>query len=216
MNNYIRNLIEQGENQQLDFKFEITDSKKIARTLSAFSNSDGGKLLIGVKDNGNIAGIQSEEELHMIIGAADIYCSPPVKPELKTWKINGKTILEVSVKKAGNKPVYAMDDTGKWRAWVRVNDENFMANRILLKSWQRRRRKKGTLIKMTKNEELLLDYLNKNQQISLSKLKKLTKARVSQAELMLVNFLSLDIINIHYSNKGIYYTLKNPDKNNIL
>ena len=82
MNNYIRNLIEQGENQQLDFKFEITDSKKIARTLSAFSNSDGGKLLIGVKDNGNIAGIQSEEELHMIIGAADIYCSPPVKPEL--------------------------------------------------------------------------------------------------------------------------------------
>ena len=216
MNNYIRNLIEQGENQQLDFKFEITDSKKIARTLSAFSNSDGGKLLIGVKDNGNIAGIQSEEELHMIIGAADIYCSPPVKPELKTWKINGKIILEVSVEKVSNKPVYAMDDTGKWRAWVRVNDENFMANRILLKSWQRRRRKKGTLIKMTKNEKLLLDYLNKNQQISLSKLKKLAKVRVSQAELMLVNFLSLDIINIHYSNKGIYYTLKNPDKNNIL
>lgn len=216
MNNYIRNLIEQGENQQLDFKFEITDSKKIARTLSAFSNSDGGKLLIGVKDNGNIAGIQSEEELHMIIGAADIYCSPPVKPELKTWKINGKIILEVSVEKVSNKPVYAMDDTGKWRAWVRVNDENFMANRILLKSWQRRRRKKGTLIKMTKNEKLLLDYLNNNQQISLSKLKKLTKVRVSQAELMLVNFLSLDIINIHYSHKGIYYTLKNPDKNNIL
>ncbi len=216
MNNYIRNLIEQGENQQLDFKFEITDSKKIARTLSAFSNSDGGKLLIGVKDNGNITGIQSEEELHMIIGAADIYCSPPVKPELKTWEINGKIILEVSVEKVSNKPVYAMDDTGKWRAWVRVNDENFMANRILLKSWQRRRRKKGTLIKMTKNEKLLLDYLNKNQQISLSKLKKLAKVRVSQAELMLVNFLSLDIINIHYSNKGIYYTLKNPDKNNIL
>lgn len=216
MNNYIRNLIEQGENQQLDFKFEITDSKKIARTLSAFSNSDGGKLLIGVKDNGNITGIQSEEELHMIIGAADIYCSPPVKPELKTWEINGKIILEVSVEKVSNKPVYAMDDTGKWRAWVRVNDENFMANRILLKSWQRRRRKKGTLIKMTKNEKLLLDYLNNNQQISLSKLKKLTKVRVSQAELMLVNFLSLDIINIHYSNKGIYYTLKNPDKNNIL
>ena len=32
----IEALIEQGEHQQLDFKFEVSDSKKIARTLSAF------------------------------------------------------------------------------------------------------------------------------------------------------------------------------------
>ena len=49
----IEALIEQGEHQQLDFKFEVSDSKKIARTLSAFANTDGGRLLIGVKDNGN-------------------------------------------------------------------------------------------------------------------------------------------------------------------
>lgn len=48
----IEALIEQGEHQQLDFKFEVSDSKKIARTLSAFANTDGGRLLIGVKDNG--------------------------------------------------------------------------------------------------------------------------------------------------------------------
>lgn len=37
----IEALIEQGEHQQLDFKFEVSDSKKIARTLSAFANTDG-------------------------------------------------------------------------------------------------------------------------------------------------------------------------------
>jgi len=42
---YIENLISQGEHQQLDFKFEITDSKKIAKTLVAFANIDGGRLL---------------------------------------------------------------------------------------------------------------------------------------------------------------------------
>lgn len=57
----IEALIEQGEHQQLDFKFEVSDSKKIARTLSAFANTDGGRLLIGVKDNGNISGVRSEE-----------------------------------------------------------------------------------------------------------------------------------------------------------
>ena len=56
----IEALIEQGEHQQLDFKFEVSDSKKIARTLSAFANTDGGRLLIGVKDNGNISGVRSE------------------------------------------------------------------------------------------------------------------------------------------------------------
>ena len=69
----IEALIEQGEHQQLDFKFEVSDSKKIARTLSAFANTDGGRLLIGVKDNGNISGVRSEEEYYMIEAASRMY-----------------------------------------------------------------------------------------------------------------------------------------------
>ena len=57
---HIENLIEQGENQLLDFKFEISDSKKIAKTLVAFANTNGGTLLIGVKDNGEVIGIERE------------------------------------------------------------------------------------------------------------------------------------------------------------
>lgn len=73
----IEELIAQGECQQLDFKFEVSDSKKIARTLSAFANTDGGRLLIGVKDNGSISGIRSEEEYYMIEAASEMYCRPP-------------------------------------------------------------------------------------------------------------------------------------------
>ena len=63
---YIHTLIAEGEHQQQDFKFEISDARKIAKTLSAFANTDGGRLLIGVKDNGRIAGVRSEEEKYMI------------------------------------------------------------------------------------------------------------------------------------------------------
>jgi predicted HTH transcriptional regulator len=59
MDHNLKKLIAGGENQQLDFKFCVSDSRKIARTLAAFANSDGGRLLIGVKDNGSIAGISS-------------------------------------------------------------------------------------------------------------------------------------------------------------
>ena len=89
----IEELIAQGEHQQLDFKFEVSDSKKIARTLSAFANTDGGRLLIGVKDNGAIAGVRSEEEYYMIEAASTMYTHPSVPFEAKRWDMNGKTVL---------------------------------------------------------------------------------------------------------------------------
>ena len=36
---YIHALIDEGEHQQQDFKFEISDARKIAKTLSAFANT---------------------------------------------------------------------------------------------------------------------------------------------------------------------------------
>ena len=74
--NIYTHLIAEGEHQQQDFKFEISDARKIAKTLSAFANTDGGKLLIGVKDNGKIAGVRSDEEQYMIEAAARTLLQP--------------------------------------------------------------------------------------------------------------------------------------------
>ena len=82
---YLQQLIAEGEHQQQDFKFEISDARKIARSLSAFSNTDGGRLLIGVKDNGRIAGVRSEEEIYMIEAAAKLYCRPNVEIGVQTY-----------------------------------------------------------------------------------------------------------------------------------
>ena len=45
---YIFELIEEGEHEQQDFKFAISDSRKIARSIAAFANNRGGRLLVGV------------------------------------------------------------------------------------------------------------------------------------------------------------------------
>jgi len=95
--------IAQGENQQLDFKFEVSDSKKIARTLSAFANTDGGRLLIGVKDNGSITGVRSEEEFYMIEAASTMYTHPAVPFTATRWEINGKTVLEIYISPSPHK-----------------------------------------------------------------------------------------------------------------
>jgi predicted HTH transcriptional regulator len=73
MDRFLKELIRGGENQRVDFKYCINDSRKIARTLSAFANTEGGILLLGVRDNGSIAGVNSDEEYYMIETAARIY-----------------------------------------------------------------------------------------------------------------------------------------------
>ncbi|MDG1657023.1 MAG: ATP-binding protein, partial [Crocinitomicaceae bacterium] len=78
-------IIRKGEGLNLDFKFRIDDQKKIARTLVAFANSSGGSLLIGVKDNGKVSGVNPEEEYYMIEGAADLYTQPRVAFDSKVW-----------------------------------------------------------------------------------------------------------------------------------
>ena len=84
---YIQRLIAEGEHCHQDFKFEISDARKIARSISAFANTGGGRLLVGVKDNGKIAGIRSEEEIYMIEAAANMYCKPTVELHTHTYHV---------------------------------------------------------------------------------------------------------------------------------
>lgn len=209
MNKYIKNLINQGEHQQLDFKFEISDSKKIARTFSAFANTEGGKLLIGVKDNGVIAGIRTDEEYYMIDSAC-LFCKPEIKYKAKKWCIEGRWILEVTIPKSKNRPHYAMNDQGRWLAYVRVADKNLLANRILLKVWENKTRKKGVFISYGKTEKELLEYLNNNIRITLSGFRKTSKINKFKAENILIKLISIGIIKMEFTDKEVFYEIEEP------
>ena len=209
---YIEKLIKQGEHQQLDFKFEISDSKKIARTLVAFSNADGGKLLIGVKDNGTIAGIRSVEEYHMLEAAAQMYCKPPIEFQAKEWNIDGKTILEITIPKRKSIPHKAPNHDGKYMVYVRVNDQNILANRVLLKLWKTRESKTEIKIEYKDAEEILLRFLKDNENITLNKFSKMAFIPRSKAERILVNFLALNIIEMILTEKQTFYKLSATDE----
>ena len=130
---YIHALIAEGEHQQQDFKFEISDARKIAKTLSAFANTDGGRLLIGVKDNGKIAGVRSEEEKYMIEAAAQLYCIPEVEYTMQTYIVEGRQVLVVTIEETPHKPVYAKDENEKRRGYLRIKDENILVTPIHLR-----------------------------------------------------------------------------------
>lgn len=216
MTHYIKKLIAEGEHQRQDFKFEITDYQKIARSLVAFANTDGGRLLIGVKDNGAIAGVRSEEEYFMIEGAARLYCRPEVRFETREWSVDGKKVLEIVIPRGDHgHPHYAGDKEGKWKVYIRKNDQNLLANSVLLKVWKRQASGKGTFIHYTDTERKLLQYLEENREITLSKFRRLARIPQHVAETVLVNFIVLGIIDMDISEAFVIYRLNEQYKEKI-
>lgn len=204
---YIKNLIAEGEGQELDFKYHVSSASKIARTLVAFANTDGGRLLIGVKDNGKIIGVESEEEIYMIQLAAESYCRPPVKVEMEDWKIDGRTVLEVYVPRSEEKPHFAKDEDGRWMVYIRKADENLLANKVLVEVFKRRKERKPTLVRYDREERLLMDHLRSFNQITFSQFCRLADIPPRVAELILVNLVSIGVLEIHMDTQPNYFTL---------
>ena len=211
MSNHIHKLIEEGEHQMLDFKFEISDSKKIARTLVAFANTDGGRLLIGVKDNGAISGIKSEEEKHMIQTASEMYCIPNVNFQAKEWNINGKTVLEIIVPKSKYHKHKAPDHNNIYKVYIRVKDQNILADGILLKIWKYQNNKQEVRVTFTESEMFLLKYLNDNKRITLKEFMKAAKISKKEAEKTLVNFTLINMLKLEITEKVIFFSLYEED-----
>lgn len=204
---YIRQLVSEGEHCHQDFKFEISDARKIARSLSAFANTKGGRLLVGIKDNGKIAGVRSEEEIYMIAAAATMYCQPQVKLETYTYIVEGKTVLEVRIGEASSKPIYALDEEKKPWAYIRIKDENILASPVHLKVWQHIEKKEGTLVEFTEREQHLLDVLREKEEISLNQCCRLCKLNRLTASELLADFIRFGLVEPVFSGHKFYFKL---------
>jgi len=208
---YLQSLISQGEHAQLDFKFSVNDSKKIARSIAAFSNANGGKLLIGVKDNGKIAGINTDEEYYMIESAAQLYCKPPVEFIANTHVVWGKTVLEISIAPGKLRPYQAPDETGKYQTYVRIADENIVADKVQELAWQIESENRPVSFHLSEKETILLNYLKQNPHISVKKLAIIGMLTETDAEMLLAYFLTIKLITPLHTEKGFVYALSDEN-----
>ena len=210
---YIEQLIEQGEHEHQDFKYQITDARKIARSISAFANNSGGHLLIGVKDNGNIVGVSSDEEIYMIEQAAQMYCQPEQQVDFKVYRVGGKNVLKVDIDEAVEKPVKAPDDNGQWRTYYRVADENVLASGTHVKVMKLNSEPtpEDVVINLTEKEERLLDYLQDHGGITLSGYERLAHISFMKAQRTVVKLCEMGIVEIQYHNGQCLITLSEKE-----
>ncbi|MCS6988581.1 MAG: ATP-binding protein [Chloroherpetonaceae bacterium] len=209
-------LVEAGENQHVEFKRLVHSPEKIAKSISAFANSAGGTILIGVDDDKRIVGIESEKETAEIVWeAATQFVQPAAPIETEVAEFRGRDVLAVLVQESDRKPHYHLSQTRdpktfkkitERKAYVRQGDKNIVAAPeavALMKAEHRPVR-----ISFGENERMLMNYLNAYHRITLREFSRLVNISDRRASRILVSLVRAGVIHLHTEGKQCFYTLK--------
>ncbi|MCH2231407.1 MAG: ATP-binding protein [Crocinitomicaceae bacterium] len=128
-------LISKGKGQQLEFEKELTNSQRIASVLVSFANTDGGSLLVGVKDNGKINGIDPSEGAFVLERMVNLFTRPLVEFDTVIWQEGHHLVLEVRIQKSNNMHFANRIGDG-WAVFVRIGDRTCYANKIIQLAWK--------------------------------------------------------------------------------
>ena len=103
----IDELIKQGESEKLEFKKSLAEREEILRTITAFSNTSGGTIIIGIDERKNIIGIKPEKgEIEGLENSINQLIEPKVYPDFQLIPYDNKLILRIDVHEGLNKPYF--------------------------------------------------------------------------------------------------------------
>ncbi|MEM9985408.1 MAG: RNA-binding domain-containing protein [Bacteroidota bacterium] len=111
-------ILANGEDSLHQFKQNVTNAASLAAELVAFANVQGGTLIIGVEDDGTVAGLTSEDIRRinqLIANVSTNNINPPLNVLTRNTQLNGNTIMIVEVPVGPNRPY--CDNLGVF--WVR-------------------------------------------------------------------------------------------------
>ncbi|NOR77772.1 MAG: hypothetical protein GQ523_04970 [Methanophagales archaeon] len=118
----MKELIGKGESQNLEFKESLKLKEEIGETVSAFSNSDGGVVLVGIFDSGEPIGVDiGGNTLEELANHIKRNTDPQIFPTVKIQEVSGKKVVMIEVRESQEKPVFF-----KNHAYKRVGKTNQM------------------------------------------------------------------------------------------
>ncbi len=138
--------IKLGESKVLEFKEKLpSDPKKYVKTVVAFSNCLGGKIVIGVSNaNNEIIGIDPELDVFSMMDSiansiAD-NCEPQIIPNIYPVTLEGRTVIVVEVVRGSLQP-YFIKSLGKDHGtYIRIGATSHPADTIYLSEMELKRR----------------------------------------------------------------------------
>ena len=203
----LRKLVEHGEGPSLEFKRKAAYPDKIVRELIAFANARGGTLLVGIGDDGTLAGLKHpDDESHVILEALR-KCNPPLAVQETFIAIGpSRYVIQYHVSESKNKPHYLCQGPVR-QAFIRVNDQSIKASREVREIARRSRAKKDIRFHYGEHEKFLMNYLDINPSITLREFAEVSGLKRFYASKKLVLLVLANVLRITPHEKGDLFSL---------
>lgn len=138
MNFPVENLLLQPEGKTLEFKRDLSSPRNALKTLVAFANSAGGRLVIGVDDGREVVGVadalDEEERICSLIADSIV---PRLVPNVELLSVGQATLLIVEVFPSGLRPHHLKQQGPEHGVYVRLGSTNRQADRDLVAELER-------------------------------------------------------------------------------
>lgn len=202
----LKNLVSTGENFHLEFKQKVSSPEKIAKEICAFANSKGGKILVGIGDNGEMTGLESYlEEEFWIQQAAEELCKPKVDYSVEIIPIGKKDVLLVNVNEAQNKPIYVVEQNKK-TVYIRHVDESVAATENKIEILKNEESDTGVVFEYGDKEQMLFSFLSEYGEITVDRFSKLINVTTYRAGKILINLTKAGILSLFERDNTEYFT----------
>lgn len=127
-----------GESNNVEFKEKLPEkSIKYMKSVVAFANSKGGKILFGVEDGScKVIGIEDENlftTIDAITNAISDSCEPSIFPDISLQTIDGKTIIVVEILEGRQRPYYIKSLGKEEGVFIRVAGTSRPADEYMIK-----------------------------------------------------------------------------------
>ncbi|HED30608.1 MAG TPA: ATP-binding protein [Prosthecochloris aestuarii] len=208
-------LVEQGETRHTEFKRLVHSPQKIAKSIAAFANTEGGVILIGVDDDKRITGIHSEKEMLEIIDeAVRFHVEPRVKPETAVEEFKKRLVLLVFIPESRQKPHYhisterdreTLKQVIRRRVYTREGSHNKAASddKICLM----RSQSSPIHLSFGRNEQLLFSHLQQHGTITTKEFCSLTGLSRNKAMQTLVSMVRTGTLVLQGTGNKSYFAL---------
>jgi ATP-dependent DNA helicase RecG len=140
---HLKSYIKKGEGKTIEFKETLPSKNQIAKTVVAFSNTAGGKIILGIADKSSaIKGISDDQVMSwpdLIANVIYDQCYPNIIPEISMIPFEEKSLLIVEIFPGSLKPYYLKKKGRSKGVFIRVGASNRMADDDMIQELERQR-----------------------------------------------------------------------------
>jgi predicted HTH transcriptional regulator len=206
----LKQLVSLGEGRTLEFKHRVPRAERIAKEVIALANTDGGRILLGVDDDGTLVGVDdAAEEAFMLRRAISRLCDPPVSYHTDRVVIAPRRdVLVVHVPESPGKPHVLRDAVeSEGLAYVRVDDMSVEASPESVRLMEKRPATNGMSVSFGESESLLLSYLNDYGRVTVAEFARMADLPEEEASAILVQLTQADLLMLHANRDEDFFTL---------